>query len=213
MLPGLKQGRPLGGLCRQDSPSGEGLCYGESPPQTPHVLICATGFDALTGALLAIDIQGRGGRHLADTWAEEPITYLGLAIPGFPNLFTITGPGSPSVLVTMPTAIEQHVEWIEGCISWAANREIDQIEARHDAAMEWTAHVQEIANMTLFPKAGSWYMGANIPGKPRFFLPYIGGFDVYHDRCDEESTGGYTGFEVGSNRAASVDREAVALDR
>jgi cation diffusion facilitator CzcD-associated flavoprotein CzcO len=159
------------------------------------VLVYATGFDALTGALLAIDITGRAGRRLADAWAEQPLTYLGIAIPGIPNLFTITGPGSPSVLVNMPTAIEQHVEWISDFIKWATKHGVEQVEARDSAAVEWTAHVQEVANMTLFPKAGSWYMGANIPGKPRFFLPYVGGFDVYQDKCNAEAESGYQSFD------------------
>lgn len=167
------------------------------------VLVYATGFDALTGALLAIDITGRAGRRLSDAWAEQPLTYLGLAIPGFPNLLTITGPGSPSVLVNMPTAIEQHVEWIEDLIKWATHNDLEQIEPRDSAATEWTSHVQEVANLTLFPKAGSWYMGANIPGKPRFFLPYVGGFDVYQDKCNAESESGYEHFDRLSSPVAS----------
>ncbi|MBO0728410.1 MAG: NAD(P)/FAD-dependent oxidoreductase, partial [Acidimicrobiaceae bacterium] len=159
------------------------------------VLVFATGFDALTGPLVAMNIRGRGGRALADEWAEGPVTYLGLSVPGFPNLFTITGPGSPSVLSNMPVSIEQHVAWIGDCIEWMRQRGIDEIEANVDAAKEWTAHVQEVAHMTLYPKAASWYMGANIPGKPRLFLPYVGGLDVYSSKCNEVAASGYEGFE------------------
>lgn len=160
------------------------------------LLVYATGFDAMTGPLLDMDIRGRGGRTLAQAWAEGPATYLGLQVPGFPNLFTITGPGSPSVLSNMPVSIEQHVEWIAACIEWLRDHAIEEMEARDDAACEWTAHVQEAANMTLHPKAASWYMGANIPGKPRLFLPYVGGVDVYRNKCDEIADGNYEGFEL-----------------
>lgn len=158
------------------------------------VLVFATGFDALTGPLLAMNIHGRAGRALADDWAAGPVTYLGLGVPGYPNLFTITGPGSPSVLTNMPVAIEQHVEWIGDCLEWARDHGVGTLEATADAAEGWTAHVQEVAAKTLYPKAASWYMGANIPGKPRIFLPYVGGMDAYGRKCDEVAAGGYTGF-------------------
>jgi cyclohexanone monooxygenase len=160
------------------------------------VIVYATGFDALTGPLQALGIRGKGGRPLADAWAEGPRTYLGLAVPGFPNLFTITGPGSPSVLSNMPVAIEQHVEWIGDCLAHLREQHVDVIEATEQATGSWTEHVQEVAHMTLYPKAASWYMGANIPGKPRLFLPYIGGLDNYGRKCDEVAAHGYEGFRL-----------------
>jgi cyclohexanone monooxygenase len=168
------------------------------------VLVFATGFDALTGPLLALDIRGRGGRRLSDDWAEGPVTYLGLGMPGYPNLFTITGPGSPSVLSNMPVSIEQHVEWIGDCIEWLHDHEVAEIEPGEASAAEWTAHVQDVANMTLFPKAASWYMGANVPGKPRLFLPYVAGVDVYRHKCDDVASKGYEGFVLVSHEAAGA---------
>jgi cyclohexanone monooxygenase len=163
------------------------------------VIVYATGFDALTGPLRALGIRGRDGRALDDAWADGPLTYLGLSVPGFPNLFTITGPGSPSVLSNMPVSIEQHVEWIADCLAWAREHGIDAIEAAEPAAAGWTRHVQDIANLTLFPRAASWYMGANIPGKPRLFLPYIGGVGNYRRKCAEVAANGYDGFELSSH--------------
>jgi cyclohexanone monooxygenase len=158
------------------------------------VIVYATGFDALTGPLEALGIRGRGGRSLRDAWSEGPRTYLGLAVPGFPNLFTITGPGSPSVLSNMPVSIEQHVEWIGDCLTWLRGHGATAIEATEQAAADWTDHVQEVASHTLHPKAASWYMGANIPGKPRIFLPYIGGVGTYRDHCAGVAARGYEGF-------------------
>jgi cyclohexanone monooxygenase len=160
------------------------------------VIVYATGFDALTGPLEALGIRGRGGRSLRDAWREGPRTYLGVAVAGFPNLFTITGPGSPSVLSNMPVSIEQHVEWIGDCLAWARGRGAEVIEATEQAAADWTDHVQQVAGHTLHPKAASWYMGANIPGKPRIFLPYIGGVGNYRDRCAAVAASGYEGFIV-----------------
>ena len=160
------------------------------------VIVYATGFDAMTGPLLALDIHGRDGQALEERWAHGPKTYLGLGIPGFPNLFTITGPGSPSVLSNMPVSIEQHVEWIRDCIGYMREHGIDAIEATEEAEAEWTDHVQEAAQATLFPKAASWYMGANIPGKPRLFLPYIGGVGNYRIKCDEVAAHDYEGFRL-----------------
>jgi cyclohexanone monooxygenase len=167
------------------------------------IIVYATGFDALTGPLLALGIQGRDGQALADAWAEGPTTYLGLAVPGFPNLFTITGPGSPSVLSNMPVSIEQHVEWIGDCLGYLREHGIDTIEARPDATQAWTDHVQEVVSFTLLPKAASWYMGANIPGKPRLFLPYIGGVGAYRDKCDAVAADGYEGFDLARSPAAA----------
>ncbi|HEY2242362.1 MAG TPA: cyclohexanone monooxygenase, partial [Streptosporangiaceae bacterium] len=158
----------------------------------------ATGFDALTGPLEALGLQGRQGRSLTDAWAQGPKTYLGLAVPGFPNLFTITGPGSPSVLSNMPVSIEQHVEWISDCLAYLRQQGVTTIEARPEAMELWSDHVQQVAQRTLYPQAASWYMGANIPGKPRLFLPYIGGVGNYRDRCAAVAAAGYEGFELTS---------------
>jgi cyclohexanone monooxygenase len=161
------------------------------------VIVYATGFDALTGALLRLNVAGRGGDELAAAWSDGPRTYLGLMVPGFPNLFTITGPGSPGVVTNVPVAIEQHVEWIDGLLCYLRAAGIDTIEATHRAATDWTSHVAELADATLMTTADSWYMGANIPGKPRVFLPYIGGLGFYRRRCDEIAAAGYPGFAFG----------------
>jgi cyclohexanone monooxygenase len=166
-------------------------------------LVLATGFDAMTGALERIDIRGRDGVRLKDRWAEGAKTYLGLMVAGFPNLFTITGPGSPSVLTNMIMSIEQHVEWIADCLSDLAGRQQATIEATEDAQEAWVAHVNEIAGMTLYPQANSWYMGANVPGKPRVFMPYAGGLGVYRDMCADIARGGYAGFVVGDASAST----------
>ena len=160
------------------------------------IIVFATGFDAMTGALLKIDIRGRGGRTLADEWAAGPRTYLGLAIAGFPNLFAITGPGSPSVLSNMIVSIEQHVDWITDCLAYLRARGHATIEATADAEDAWVAHVNEVGHMTLYPLAKSWYMGANVPGKPRVFMPYIGGVGVYREKCDAVAAAGYVGFRL-----------------
>jgi cyclohexanone monooxygenase len=160
------------------------------------VIVYATGFDALTGPLEAIGLQGRQGRSLTDAWSQGPKTYLGLAMPGFPNLFTITGPGSPSVLSNMPVSIEQHVEWISDCLAYLRANQVATIEAQPGAMELWSDHVQQVAQRTLYPQAASWYMGANIPGKPRLFLPYIGGVGNYRDRCAAIAAAGYEGFEL-----------------
>nr|PZN72165.1 MAG: cyclohexanone monooxygenase [Bacillota bacterium] len=159
-------------------------------------LIFATGFDAMTGSLLRIDIRGRGGLPLREKWAEGPRTYLGLATAGFPNLFMITGPQSPSVLSNMPVSIEQHVEWIAGCIRYMLERDLQIIEAEEQAEENWVKHVTEVAEQTLYPKANSWYVGANIPGKPRIFYPYVGGVGTYRQICDDVAEKGYEGFTL-----------------
>ena len=160
------------------------------------VIVFATGFDAMTGALLDIDIRGREGRSLKDKWAGGPRTYLGLATAGFPNLFLVTGPGSPSVLSNMVLSIEQHVDWIADCIGHLRERALDTIEATPDAEDGWVTHVNEVAEATLFPRAASWYVGANIPGKPRVFMPYLGGVGNYRAHCDGVAANGYAGFAV-----------------
>jgi cyclohexanone monooxygenase len=159
-------------------------------------LVFATGFDAMTGALLKIDIRGRGGHTLAEKWEGGPRTYLGLAIAGFPNLFTITGPGSPSVLSNMIVSIEQHVDWIAECLAHLRARGHAAIEATVEAEDAWVAHVNDVGHMTLYPLAKSWYMGANVPGKPRVFMPYIGGVGVYREKCDAVAAAGYAGFRL-----------------
>jgi cyclohexanone monooxygenase len=156
-------------------------------------IVYAIGFDAMTGALDKIDIRGKGGERLKDAWAAGPGTYLGLLVAGFPNLFLITGPGSPSVLCNMPVAIEQHVEWISDCIAWMNTRRAGSIEATSAAQDAWVMHVNEVAGGTIFPLGNSWYVGANVPGKPRVFMPYIGGFPAYRDKCNEVAAAGYDG--------------------
>jgi cyclohexanone monooxygenase len=158
-------------------------------------LVLATGFDAMTGPLLAIDIEGRDRRRLRDHWSEGPKTYLGLLTAGFPNLFTITGPMSPSVLANMPTAIEQHVDWIADCLTYMRAGGLGTIEAREDAQDAWVSHTRDIANATLYPKANSWYLGSNVPGKPRTFAVYMGGFNNYREKCAVVAANGYEGFE------------------
>jgi cyclohexanone monooxygenase len=159
-------------------------------------LVLATGFDAMTGSVAKIDIRGRGGRTLNQKWAEGPRTYLGVMSAGFPNLFIITGPGSPSVLSNMIVSIEQHVDWIADCIGYMRERGLDAMEANKDAEDNWVAHVNEVASATLYPQANSWYMGANIPGKPQIFMPYIGGVGVYRQICNDVAAKGYEGFAM-----------------
>jgi cyclohexanone monooxygenase len=158
------------------------------------VLVLATGFDAMTGSVAKIEIAGRNGRTLNQKWAEGPKTYLGLMSAGFPNLFIITGPGSPSVLSNMIVSIEQHVDWITDVLAWMRDRKLDAMEAEQGAEDKWVAHVNEVAYTTLYPQANSWYMGANIPGKPRIFMPYIGGVGPYRQICNEVAAKGYEGF-------------------
>jgi cation diffusion facilitator CzcD-associated flavoprotein CzcO len=157
-------------------------------------IVFATGFDAMTGALFSLGIRGRDGAALQDKWADGPHTYLGVAVAGFPNLFMVTGPGSPSVLSNMPASIEQHVEWVADCIQYLLSRDLGSIEATEQAEQAWVAHVNEVADTTLFPQADSWYMGANIPGKPRVFMPYAGGVGAYRQLCAEIANKGYEGF-------------------
>jgi cyclohexanone monooxygenase len=159
-------------------------------------IVFATGFDAMTGTLLKIDISGRHGATLAEKWSGGPRTYLGLAIAGFPNLFTITGPGSPSVLTNMLPSIEQHVDWIADCLGYMRDRGAARIEARIDAEDLWVSHVNELAEASLRSSTDSWYLGANIPSKPRVFMPYIGGFPAYAETCEKVAANGYEGFTL-----------------
>jgi len=159
-------------------------------------IVFATGYDAVTGALNNIDIRNGEGVSLAEKWTEGPRTYLGLMSAGFPNLFLVTGPGSPSVLTNVITAIEQHVEWISACLEHLQARGAKRIEAEPAAEDAWVAHVDQVARTTLFPRADSWYTGANIPGKPRIFLAYLGGLGNYRQRCDEVASADYEGFVI-----------------
>ena len=159
-------------------------------------IVFATGFDAMTGTLDRIDIRGRGGQTLRDKWAEGPRNYLGLMVEGFPNLFMITGPGSPSVLTNMIMAIEQHVEFVADAIGHVEGSRNATIEATREAEDTWVTYVNESAAETLYPQANSWYMGANVPGKPRLFMPYIAGFPAYVEACNDVVANGYRGFAL-----------------
>ncbi|MFD1210804.1 flavin-containing monooxygenase [Arthrobacter sp. GCM10027362] len=159
-------------------------------------IVFATGFDAMTGSMLKVDITGSGGITLREKWAAGPRTYLGLSIAGFPNLFSVAGAGSPSVLTNMVTAIEQHVEWISDHIAYLQERGLNRSEASPAAEDQWVDHVNEVAAMTLFNQANSWYLGANVPGKTRVFMPYAGGLGAYRARCDEVAAADYEGFTL-----------------
>ncbi len=158
------------------------------------IIVFATGYDAMTGSFLKMDIRGRNGLSLRDKWSEGPKTYLGLQVAGFPNMFMITGPGSPSVLSNMPVAIEQHIEWISNFIEFLREHDIETAEADLDAEYAWVSHVNEVAEPTMFMLANSWYLGANIPGKPRVFMPYAGGLGTYREKCNDVADVGYEGF-------------------
>ena len=164
-------------------------------------IVFATGFDAMTGALREIDIRTTDGAVLADHWAGGPLTYLGLMVSGFPNMFVVTGPGSPGVKTQMIASIEQHVDWIADAIDHLHQHQLDRIAPSADAESDWVNHVNAVADSTLYPLANSWYVGANIPGKPRVFMPYVGGFDRYKKRCDEVAAGGYPGFTLSRHEA------------
>ena len=159
-------------------------------------IVSATGFDAMTGALLKIDIRGRDGVALRDKWRDGPKAYLGLALAGFPNLFMITGPGSPSVISNMLPAIEQHVDWISDCLEYMRTNGLARIEAQRDAEEAWVAHVGSVADQSLRSTCSSWYVGANVPGKPRVYMPYIGGVPVYAQKCRDVAGAGYEGFAL-----------------
>jgi cyclohexanone monooxygenase len=165
---------------------------------TLDMIVFATGFDALTGSQLAIDIVGKGGVTLRDRWAEGPRSHLGLVSAGFPNLFTVLGPLSPSVLTNIAVSLEQQVDWITDCIDHLRRNGVTEIDALPDAEADWGAHVAEVADLTLYPAVDSWYTGANVPGKPRVFLAYAGGLDRYREECDAVARDGYTGFALSS---------------
>jgi cyclohexanone monooxygenase len=159
-------------------------------------IVLATGYDAVTGALLAIDVRGVGGKTLKEKWADGPRAYLGLMTAGFPNMFIVTGPGSPSILTNMVLAIEQHVEFIADCIGYLRKNGKSKIDANVEAEDNWVSHVGGLANNTLFPLVNSWYVGANIPGKPRTFMAYLGGVNNYIKKCDEVAASNYDGFAI-----------------
>ena len=163
------------------------------------VLIYATGFDAMTGAINNVSITGRSGTKLKDKWENGPRSYLGLQIAGFPNLFTVTGPGSPSVLSNMLVSIEQHCDWITDCIHHLNSNGLNTIEAEQQAEDQWVKHVFEVADGTMLtaPSCSSWYLGVNIPGKPRVFMPYVGGVGNYRAKCSSVAANGYEGFKLG----------------
>jgi cation diffusion facilitator CzcD-associated flavoprotein CzcO len=172
-------------------------------------IIFAIGFDAMTGPFLDIDIRGRAGRSLREKWAAGPRTYLGLTVAGFPNLFLVTGPGSPGVLSNMVVSIEQHVDWLADCIANLRAEGLDAVEATEEAEDGWVAHVNEIADATLYPQATSWYVGANVPGKPRVFMPYVGGCGRYRAECDEVVREGYRGFRRSRAAGAPTSEERI----
>ena len=159
-------------------------------------IVFATGFDAMTGALLEIDIKTSDGHSLRDKWQDGPLTYLGLSVSGFPNMFIVTGPGSPGVKTQMILSIEQHVNWISDCIDFMRTKGYGRIDAQAGAESEWVRHVNEVADTTLYPLANSWYLGSNIPGKPRVFMPYVGGVPAYKQKCDTVAAEGYSGFQL-----------------
>ncbi len=171
-------------------------------------IVFAIGFDAITGALTEIEIRGTGGQLLTDKWASGPRTYLGLQTAGFPNLFMITGPGSPGVLSNMVVSIEQHVDWVARCLEHLRDRGVDRIEPSVEAEDGWVEHVAALAAGTLYPKATSWYVGANIPGKPRVFMPYVAGCGQYRREAEEVVERGYAGFVLGDRGA--VEQEVSA---
>ncbi len=181
------------------TPTGVQLGAGAGDAEGEHVdldvLVLATGFDAMTGALDRIEVRGRDGVTLREAWADGPKTYLGLQVHGFPNLFTVTGPGSPSVLTNMVVSIEHHVDWITEALAELDRRGATTIEAQQPAQDEWVGYVNAVADLTLFPSCGSWYLGANVPGKPRVFMP-LPGFPLYAEQVADVVRDGYRGFTL-----------------
>lgn len=174
------------------------------------LIVFATGFDAITGPLLAMNITGIGGASLMDAWSQGPSSYLGLTIAGFPNFFTVNGPGSPSVLANMVSAIEHHVDWIADCLAYMQANKLQRVEAEPQAQADWVDEVRQIADVTLFPRANSWYIGANVPGKPRVFMAYPGGLNNYRNRCNRIVADGYTGFRFFARRHGSAANQLDA---
>jgi cyclohexanone monooxygenase len=182
-----------------------GLCTADGG-YAVDAIVFATGFDAMTGAMKEIDIRTDTGLSIRAKWEDGPRTYLGLVIAGFPNLFMITGPQSPGVKSQMILACEQHVDWIADCVRYLRDRGLTRIEAEQEAEDAWVQHNNEVADRTLYPLANSWYVGANIPEKPRVFMPYVGGVTAYKKKCDEVAANGYQGFHFG----ASFEEQAAA---
>lgn len=170
------------------------------------VIVFAIGFDAITGALSEIEIRGRAGQPLSARWESGPRTMLGIQVSGFPNLFLITGPGSPSVLSNMVVSIEQHVDWVADCLEHMRGSGVDIIEPTQEAEDAWMAHVDSLAQATLYPRATSWYVGANVPGKPRDFNVYVGGCGAYRCECDEVVSHGYRGFVMTRHERPQAQR-------
>ena len=168
----------------------------ESDKYELDALVFATGFDAMTGALLAVDIRGKNGLSLRKKWEAGPRTYLGVATADFPNFFMITGPGSPSVLTNMVPSIEQHVNWIADLFAHLQSQGQTVVEAEVEAENAWVSHVNDVASATLYPGCNSWYLGANVPGKPRVFMPYLG-FPEYVVKANDVAAKGYEGFALG----------------
>ncbi|MEM7408560.1 MAG: NAD(P)/FAD-dependent oxidoreductase, partial [Pseudomonadota bacterium] len=167
------------------------------------VIVCATGFAAMTGSFDNMQITGRDGLTLGKKWEAGPRTYLGLSTAGFPNFFMVTGPGSPSVLANMIQSIEQHVDWIADCIMFVRESGAKTIDARVEFEDDWVDHVNEVAQTSLRSTCSSWYVGANIPGRPRVFMPYIGGFPIYVDRCNQVMTNSFEGFDLDVERESN----------
>jgi cyclohexanone monooxygenase len=179
--------------------------------QTEHevdIIVFATGYDAITGPLMNIDIRGTTPKTIKEKWATGPYAYLGIMSSGFPNMFTITGPGSPSTLGNMVVSIEQHIEWVADLLVYMRDRQLTKVDADAKFEAEWAEHVTDVAETTVYPKASSWYMGANIPGKRRVFLPYIGGIGHYRKLCDEVARKGYEGFTFGSRDSSESTKQA-----
>jgi cyclohexanone monooxygenase len=172
-------------------------------------IVFATGFDAMTGAITRVDIRGKNGVSLKEKWGEGPRSYLGLSVAGFPNLFTITGPSSPSVLSNMMVSIEQHVDWVTDCVRWMRDNGVEELDATPEAEDEWVRHVEEVGDTTLYPTADSWYMGSNVPGKPRVFMAYIGGVGVYRERCDDVAAKGYEGYTKYPDVTAAPEKQSA----
>jgi cyclohexanone monooxygenase len=171
------------------------------------VIVFATGFDAFTGSFLRIDVRGRDGVRLAERWKDGPTAYLGLGIAGFPNLLTVNGPGNPAVLTNVPATIEHDVEWISDCIEYAERHGITAIEPTEEAEQEWARYTAKFLEGTLYLRANSWWLGANIPGKPRVFMAFVGGLNRYRKRCAEVAAAGYEGFRLTTSRPADLSRE------
>jgi cyclohexanone monooxygenase len=189
------------------TPQGVRTASGE---REHDVLVFATGFDAITGSFTRLGIVGRGGVRLEDVWSEAPRAYLGLQVSGFPNLFTVTGPSSPSILSNVLVSIEEHVGWITELLQHMENTGAQTVEADPEAEWQWYEEAAALAEGTLYVQADSYFMGANIPGKPRVFLPYMGGVNAYHNKITQVARDGYAGFlfDVTVSSRAAVGAEA-----